>query len=287
MQQNIKSLMGLVLLLLLSVAVGCKRHDGEGLLHPNASDECGALQDCFSCSDTRGKCGWCGGGGCGPTSQGCYSFSAFNASGSLVCHHPEDIFMPSPSFCLDPCTRETRCSSCLPLELPASMMSRGLRCGWASGRQCLLGTQDGPLREMSLLSWKWTNLTESMRNPRLLDSFCAVYGPCEEKTLCGDCVNAFVSEQEGCVFCLDNDTAIGPVGEGGGKCVSERNLVCRTGNVVTWMNSSESCPAMPSAPPPSPGMKMQGAQRQFQVLMLGLFGLFVIGVLLIVNKLNE
>jgi hypothetical protein len=266
------------------VCLACKRHEGEGSLKPGDSF-CGSLGDCFSCSQEL-ECGWCGGPHCGETSEGCYNRSDHFANQSHVCTNPEDIFMVAADACIDPCVIETKCSGCLQLPVVPSLSGRGLRCGWAPG-QCLLGTQKGPMRNISFEAWRWTNQTEAMSNPRLLDSFCARYGPCESNNRCLECANGFVSEKEGCVFCLDNRTAVGSVGEGGGSCVSEHKAKCTA--KVEWTNFSESCPAMPAindATSKPPGMNMRGAQRQLQVLVLGVFGLVVIGVLLVVNKLN-
>ncbi len=276
----------LFLALVAMVGVGCKRHENEGSIKPGDS-VCGAFGDCFSCT-AQSECGWCGGAGCGPTSEGCYNKSRHLDEKEAVCRHPEDIFMTSASFCLDPCVGEGKCGSCLSLVLRPSLMSRSLRCGWAG--QCVLGTNEGPLRNISVSTWRWTQHTQELQNPRLVDSFCAAYAPCGTATRCAECSNAFVSQTEGCVFCLDNETAVGSVGEGGGKCISERNAACFTGGIVAWNNSTEFCPAMPTDSPAStkaPMGKMNGAQRQLQVLILGVFGLLVIGLLLIVNKLNE
>jgi hypothetical protein len=266
---------------LLAFGYCCKRHE-EPSVKPNGTDFCGSLGDCFACS-AEPLCGWCGGAGCGQTGEGCYNRSSHLHNN--VCRHVEDLFITDPRICLDPCTSEARCASCLPLVLRPSMTARGMRCGWAG--QCVVGTASGPTIHAAVPDWRWTN--DTLIYPRELTSLCALYGSCEYNTRCGECTEAFVSRTESCVFCLDNETAVGDVGEGGGHCISasaKQRCVSAVATVL-WTNKTDYCPVPKAVVTADHPMDMRGAQRQLQVLMLGLFGLFVIAILLIVNKLNE
>lgn len=284
-----------LLCVVLAVAAACKRHESQGA--PNNNDACGRKLDCLLCT-ADAECGWCGGTHCGPTGSGCY-IRTLHEKGN-VCRHevhkklsvpsslfylcPQgDFFGTSANTCEDLCKDRSNCGSCLSSPLQPSLTSRGLRCGW-TGAHCVIGNATSPVFPHDHNTWRWSD-SPHVAEPRFLARLCALYRPCgEAATRCAECTGSFASAASDCFFCTDNSSAVGVEGDGGGRCVSEREK-CATSAV--WWNNQSFCPAMPQPLASASTTQTPEHVRAQGFLLYGTMCLFLVGMLFGVYKLSE
>ena len=220
-----------------TVVERCKRHEVSHT-GPSEDDGCARFSTCLQCVATSGECGWCGGAGCGPSSRACYNASLHFKQNSIVCQHPEDIFMQTPDLCPDACTEEQTCMSCLAYQLPETLQKQNFSCGW--GGSCLIGKDSGPLSTMEVVTdWRWLNNGHSHTEAQ---ARCADYNPCGEQTRCKECTESYESLTTPCIFCKDPKITIDVEGAGGGTCRANQ---CKDIELPVASVNINSCPRMP------------------------------------------